>query len=549
MNFTSLLERHAGQRPDAVAFYDIDQPVTFAELLGESQRIAGLLHSRGARAGDRLALWLPNCTAWLATFMACARLGITVVSMNTRFRSREVGDLISRGKCQWLVIWPTFKGLPFQQILDDVEPELLQGLRGVMVVEDGHARGERSGAIPASVKGEPPALPETMRELIPGVPAFSHGAAAHADALMQVPMPGGDAYALVYTTSGTTSQSKLVVHDQQTLIRHGEWVCRYFDIGPDDAVLLGAPLCGAFGFSTALGGLAAGAPLVSSPILNPAECAKQIRQFKVTHTFANNELLSLVLDAAGEEERPFPSLRVAGFASFAPSLDDLPQRAERAGITLVGLYGSSELQALTAGQSPTAPLEERQLAGGRLTSPDARVRARDVETGEILPHGEIGEIEICTPSLMKGYLDNPEATEKAIDAEGYFRTGDLGHTTDDRGFVFHARRGDFLRLGGFLVNPLEIENFMETLPGVANCQVVGVAHGGKTVPVAFVIPEPGHTPVEAELIAQCKSQLAGFKVPVRVGVVEAFPVVESANSNKIQRGKLQEMARELLGAT
>lgn len=523
MNFATLLEQHLAQRPDAIAFYDVDQAVPYSELLAEANRVAGLLYTQGARPGDRMALWLPNCTAWLASFMACARLGITVISMNTRFRSREVGDLIARGKCQWLTMWPAFKGLPFQQILDDVEPAQLQGLKGVMVV------GETNGKTPVA-----------------GASAFSYFLPAAPDALDDVPHASGEAHALVYTTSGTTSQSKLVVHDQQTLIQHGHNVARYFGIGQDDAVLLGAPFCGAFGFSTALGGLAAGAPLVSSPVLNPADCATQIRQRGVTHTFANNELLDRMLDAAGDQEIPFPSLRVAGFASFAPSLEGLPERAEKAGIKLVGLYGSSELQALTAGQPLDAPLAERQQAGGRLVAPDARVRARDIETNEILPHGEVGEIEINTPSLMKGYLDNETATAKAIDADGYFRTGDLGHTTDDRGFVFHARRGDFLRLGGFLVNPLEIESFIGGLAGVSDCQVVGVAHEGKTVPVAFVIAKPGHTLHASSLIADCKAQLAGFKVPVSIGILDTFPVVESANSNKIQRGKLQEQALAML---
>ncbi|MGB6104287.1 MAG: AMP-binding protein [Pusillimonas sp.] len=525
MNFETLLEQHAAQRPDAIAFYDIDQPVRYGELLAESNRVAGLLHAQGARAGDRLALWLPNCTAWLATFMACARLGITVVTMNTRFRSQEVGDLIARGKCQWLVMWPSFKGLPFQQILDDVEPEQLKCLRAVMVI------GETPG-----------------RELVQGAVSFSYALSAPLDTLEGVPHAPDDAHALVYTTSGTTSQSKLVVHDQQTLIDHGQNVARYFGIGRDDAVLLGAPLCGAFGFSTALGGLAAGAPLVSSPILTPAECAQQIQQMRVTHTFANNELLDRILDAAGDQDNAFPSLRVAGFASFAPSLDDLPERAEKAGIKLVGLYGSSELQALAAGQALDAPLAERQQPGGRLVAPGARVRARDIETNEVLPHGAVGEIEINAPSLMRGYLDNEDATAKAIDAQGYFRTGDLGHTLDEHSFVFQARRGDFLRLGGFLVNPLEIENFIESLDGVSNCQVVGVIHEGKTVPVAFVIAAPGHSLEEQAIIAECKAQLAGFKAPVRVGMVDSFPVVESANSNKIQRGKLQAQALEILNA-
>ncbi|MFG1357966.1 AMP-binding protein [Xanthobacter pseudotagetidis] len=526
MNFDTLLRRHEAERPHAVGLIDGDQPVRYAELQSEVHRVAGLLHAQGARPGDRLALWLPNCAAWLVTFMACARLGVTVVAMNTRFRSHEVGDLISRSQAKWLVMWPAFKGLPFQQILSDVAPDRLQSLRGVMIV--------------GAWEGKP---------AVDGVATFAFTRAGDASALDGVPQAAGDSYALVYTTSGTTTQPKLVVHDQETLIRHGEAVARHFGIGEGDAVLLGAPFCGAFGFSSALGALAAGVPMVTSPVIDPDECARQIVRHEITHTFANNELLDRILDAADAAGLPLASLRIAGFASFAPSLEGLPERSEKAGITLVGLYGSSELQALVAGQPAAASLEQRQQPGGTLVADDARVRARDVASGEVLPHGEVGELEIKSPSLMRGYLDNPEATAQAVDDGGYFRTGDLGHTVSEREFVFHARRGDFLRLSGFLVNPREIEAFIEALEGVASCQVVGAVKDGKSVPVAFVIPELGEALREEEIIGSCSAQLARFKVPVRVGVVDAFPVVESANSNKIQRSRLGELAQALLGGT
>src|SRR5690606_12415868 len=117
----------------------------------------------------------------------------------------------------------------------------------------------------------------------------------------------------------------------------------------------------------------------------------------------------------------------------------------------------------------------------------------------------------------------------------------------EQSFIFHAREGDFLRLSGFLVNPVEIEQFIETLAGITACQVVGVVHEGKTVPVAFVVAETGATLTEQTIISQCKTSLAQFKVPVRAAIIAAFPVVESANSNKIQRGELQKMALALLG--
>lgn len=526
-DFTSLLAHHVSERPHATVFYDVDKPISYLQLSDEVDRIAQLLVAQGAKPGDRLALWLPTCTEWLTVFFACARIGMTVIALNTRFRSHEVADILSRGGCQWLVMWPNFKDLAFDKILQDVDHDLLVSLKGIIV----------TGGMPTDCA-------------LPGIQYIDLHEESASSLKQEIQAADGSAEALVYTTSGTTSLPKLVLHDQQSLLAHGYSVASRFDMKSDDVLLLGAPLCGAFGFSGALGVFAAGAAMVSSPVLNPAECAQQIRQFKVTHTFANNELLSHVLDNAAQDNNansvPFPSLRLAGFASFAPSLGVFPERAERMGMRLVGLYGSSELQALVASQDADAPLEQRQLPGGRLTSATAKVRARDSETGQVLPHGEIGEIEIKAPSLMKQYIDNDQATAEVIDAEGYFRTGDLGHTINEQAFIFHARSGDFLRIGGFLVNPEEIQTYIESLTGVQSCQVVGAVKKDKTVPVAFVIAKPGHSLQESQIMAACRSELAGFKVPALVHLVEAFPIVESANSNKIQRGELQKTAQRLI---
>src|SRR5690606_15469494 len=214
MNFSELLTRHASERPEAIALYDIDHAVSYIELQRGALRIAALLHAKGARPGDRLALWLPNCTAWLTIFLACARLGITVISMNTRFRSQEVGDLISRGQCRWLAMWPAFKGLPFAQILQNVDASLLSTLQGVLVV------GEAPGT-----------------ELVQGSAMFAYESMPAASLPDTVPEPAGSCHALVYTTSGTTSRPQLVVHDQETLVAHGANVAQVHGIVPSDAIL------------------------------------------------------------------------------------------------------------------------------------------------------------------------------------------------------------------------------------------------------------------------------------------------------------------------
>ncbi|RSE82713.1 AMP-binding protein [Achromobacter denitrificans] len=520
--FSAHLDALAARQPDAPLLIDQDQPISAQALRARSRALAAGLARLGVRPGQRVAVWLPNCAAWVESFLACAHLGALVLAVNTRFRALEVADILGRGQADWLVYWPGFKGIDFQGILEDVAPEHLARLQGLI------ALGEAGESPKAG--GKP-----THR---------------YADLLASsdpVPPARENAGVLCFTTSGTTSKPKFVLHDQRTLLRHGEAVAAAYGYDARSCVLASAPFCGAFGFATLVGGLAQGAPVVCAPVFNAAESAAAVRRHAVTHTYANNEALVGMMEAASPGD--FASVRLFGFASFTPALDRMLDLAREAGVPLTGLYGSSELVALVAGQ-PRDPAEgdvsARHQPGGTLIYPEARVRARDPATGQVLPHGQSGEIEILSPSLMQGYLDNPDATGSALTADGYFKTGDLGYTLTPRQFVFQTRMGDSLRLSGFLVNPVEIEQLVETLPGVRACQVVGASQSGKTVPYAFVLLQDGAQADPAGWTAACKAAMAGFKAPAGFTVLDAFPSVESANSVKIQKHRLREMADALL---
>jgi fatty-acyl-CoA synthase len=179
-------------------------------------------------------------------------------------------------------------------------------------------------------------------------------------------------------------------------------------------------------------------------------------------------------------------------------------------------------------------------------SPKANVRVRDTETGKLAAQGVSGEIEISAPSCFLGYFNNPEATRDAITADGFFRTGDIGRLRDNA-FVYETRAGDAMRLGGFLVAPGEIEDELKSCAGVADAQVVAVDLKGQARCVAFVIPA-GTSPQQEVLTARLRERLAGYKVPARIYVVDAFPVTDSANGVKIQRAKLRTMAMERIAA-
>ena len=527
MYFAERLARLAATQGDQFALIDQNVPTTVAQLHEQVGRLAGNLAALGVGANDRVALWLPNCLAWVQSFLACAHLGATVLAVNTRFRSQEVADIVGRGGADWLIMWPDFKGIAFGDILGDVPQAVLSRLRGLITV------------------GDPDSAASTA------IAARGHAVYAYTGLVQSpctTPDPYGNNSVLCFTTSGTTSLPKFVLHNQHNLILHGDVMRQAYGYNEHSRIFASAPFCGAFGFSTLTGGLVTGCTVVCEPVSDTASTLKQIRRHHVTHTYANNESILKLLEAA-ESPADFESCQLFGFANFSPAIGNLLEKAQQNGLPLTGLYGSSELQALVAAQptnSSQGDLSKRYLAGGRLIHPTGRVRARDPASGEVVAHGESGEIEISSPSIMIGYLDNPEATRNAMTADGYFKTGDLGYSVSDRQFVFQTRMGDSMRLSGFLVNPAEIEHAIENFDNVRACQVVGATQGTKILPVAFVILQPGAPADPVGWTLECKRLMAGFKVPVRFEVLTEFPAIESANAVKIQKHKLRDMADFLL---
>lgn len=347
----------------------------------------------------------------------------------------------------------------------------------------------------------------------------------------------------VFTTSGTTRAPKFVLHRHGALTGHARTVARVFGYDREDSVLLQAqPYCGTFGLAQALAAVAGARPSVLPPTFDAAAAAAAVVKHRVTDFNATDDMAARLLDAAPGGDRPFPSLRCIGYARFNPALAGLAQRGDRLGIRFRGLYGMSEVQAFFAHQPDLAPTERREIAGGLPTSPEAAVRIRDPETGRVLPPGESGEIEVRGPSLMIGYDGDPDATKEAFTADGWFRTGDLGHLDPWGGFTFETRMGDVLRLGGFLVSPGEIEAELQRDPAIDGAQVVSIAAAAGMKAIGFVTLRPGGIFDEAALIGRCNSALASFKVPVRIFQLEAFPTTTGPNGTKVQRRALREIA-------
>ena len=520
----TLLADIAEETPDAPAFIHGERTLTFAELLDGSARAAQGLADLGVGPGDRVALWLPNIPAYPILYFACARLGAIAVAVNTRYRAVEVADIIGRSGAKVLASAPGFRRIDFLSILADIEPAALDRLAAIVIV------GDEAATVPPAI--------ERLRR-VPFERLLSRPALAANHALASAPCN-------IFTTSGTTSAPKFVLHRQGAIAGHAQQVARVFGFtAPDTLSLSILPLCGVFGFNQALATLAAGRPSVLVDSYEIDEIARLIARHRPTTMFGSDDMYARLLDLM-PGRWPFRSIKWAGYGAFNASLEDLPERAQPRGLRLVGLYGMSEVQALYARQPLKAPLARRKLGGGLPTSPLAHVRVRDPETGELLGPGQPGALECAGPSLMVGYYGNEAATAQAMTADGYVRTGDLAQLDGRGGFTFLSRMGDVLRLSGFLVNPLEIETHIQKLPAIADCQTIAVPRPEGVRAVSFVILKPGATLDEADVIGHCKRGLANYKVPVRVFAVADFPKTPSPNGFKIQRGKLREMAEHLL---
>jgi fatty-acyl-CoA synthase len=511
------LDATATTLPESVVLIYGEQRYTYAQLRNCSAALAAGLRARGITHGDRVAIWLPNVPLWVGLMVACARIGAVVVALNTRFKSSELGDILGRAGAKLLVYWPGFRGIDFTGILDGIEPACLRELQHVVAYGEGEALPRRVCEMPV----------EASDALLQ-----AHGTAPAAGV--------ADDVCVMFTTSGTTSKPKMVMHTQRSIAQHS--IDALHALGYDAAgsvIQVVTPLCGVSGFGMPFIAVAAGAPCVLTPAFDARESLDLIRTHQVTHIHANHEIIRRWADVMDDRD-DVSSLR---WVNCGSGIAGVYERAAGAGIAVRSIYGSSELQARFSRQLPEIAPERLLEAGGFPLSKAAHVRAADIETGRLLPHGERGEIQVRAPSGMHGYFGDAAATASAITDDGYVRTGDCGYTRADGSFVHEARLGDVLKLSGFMVSPAEIEAMLLSCAGVEQCQVVGVpsARGMRTV--AFVRADGAFD--EPALLRLCSERMARYKVPARIIRLDAFPTTAGANAPKIQKNKLREMAQAL----
>ena len=531
----TIYQQHLERHPNATMLVQEGQTVSYSQFDQQVHQTAAWLLQQGIEPGDHVAVWLINRTEWLVLLFALAKIGATLVAVNTKYRAHELQYILTNSQATTLILQLNFKKIDFAAVVKDVDPQALNHLQRVIMLD-------ADASTPARLLDRPVIAfkPNTVVD-----DSFSKDAEDTSSL--------ADRNVAFFTTSGTTKGPKLVMHTQRTLSEHAQHVTSGYHFGePGDKLLAALPLCGVFGLNSVLGAIAAGMPVVLMDFFDGNTAATLIQEKQITHVFGSDEMLRRLIEDA--EPTPFPSLKTFGFASFSPRFIDLAKALIPRGIPMRGLYGSSEVMALFSLQQPDMPIEERALGGGYPAAGSlATVRARDPESGAICAPGISGELEIHSPTLFKGYFNNPLATKEAFTEDGFFKTGDLGYVRADGSFVYQSRMGDTMRLGGFLVDPTEIEQLLAEQPEIKSAQVVGIEIKGQLRPVAFVIgsdtlsDQSKSDAIDAKgILARLSKQLAAFKVPTHLWFIDAFPATASANGDKFQRVKLRELAQQKL---
>ena len=524
-----LLWRLVRRDPDAVALVDrtpdgTSLPVRRAELAARVRSLAAELDTAGVGVGDCVAVWLPNWSDTLVWQLAAAARGAYVIGLNTRYNVDEAAHVLRRARPAVLALAVGFHGL-----------DLVSTLQAAVA-----AATEAPVPAVAAVAGPGAPAVGDLSSVDVGGGAWTPGPV---DAAAPQPPPGDpERLVVAFTTSGSTGRPKLAAHSGAAVLRHAAAAAAALGIQDGDAVLCALPLSGVFGFNTLMAALAAGACGVLEPVFDAKTVLDDLAAHRVTHVVGGDDLVLRLHDAWAARPRDLPHWRWLGIADFQRRARELAAWAEREfGTFATGVYGSSEVFALTSCWPPAEPPPRRWEAGGRVVLAETAVRVTDPESGQVLPRGTEGELQFRGPTVVDAYVGASDAARTAFTADGWFRSGDLGVLVDDGAFIYVCRSGDALRLRGFLVDPAEIELRLAAHPGVHAAKVVGiVGPDGATRAVAFVVS--GQSAAPEDLRAWCASGLAGFKVPEAVHLVPELPMTDGPNGLKVRTATLREWA-------
>jgi fatty-acyl-CoA synthase len=524
---------------EAVVCFPQKRRLTYAGLAESIDHLARGLLGMGFGKGDRIGVWSTNNVEWLLLQMATARIGAILVNINPAYRRRELAYALQRSEVQGLFTVPAFRTSDYVAMLVELIPELKEVSIGVL-------KSKEFPFLRRVVLYEPAQPVETGRPH-PGFGTWSEvlGAASgiSSEQLDEITasLDMDDAINIEYT-SGTTGFPKAVVLSHHNILNNAYFAAQAMHFSEEDRLCVPVPFYHCFGMVLAnLLCLSVGACIVlPCEHFNVIAVLEAIETEKCTAIHGVPTMFIAQLEHQQFKDFDLSSLRtgIMAGAPCPPALMKLVMEEMHCSEILIG-YGETEASPLTHLTSRDDSMERRIETVGK-NLPHQEVKVVDIDSGQTVPLGRTGEL--CTRGyhVMKGYYGDPEATRKAIDANGWLHSGDLGSMDTDGYVRITGRLKEMIIRGGENIYPREIEDFIFTHPKVAEVAVFGVPHDyyGEEV-MAWIKLHAGETGTEQEIRDFCKGQIAHFKIPKYIWFVEEFPMTVTG---KLQKFRIREIA-------
>jgi len=478
-NLATFLSESAEKYPEQIGIRLDDIALPYSAMEQMSQRVAGLLASKGIGQGDRVCVMLPNVPHFPMVYYAVLRLGAIVVPMNVLLTAREIKHYMTDSGAKLILVW------------NDFAPEAITA-------------GEEAGVEVLPVETGP------FLEMV--------GAADPIEEIVEV-QP--DDTAVVLYTSGTTGQPKGAELTHNNIRSNVDSCLGLFDPTEADVVFGGLPLFHIFGQTVTMNVvISVGGEVTLLPRFDPEKALEIIQRDKVTIFMGVPTMYAAMLHSPNRKDYDTSSLRLCVSGGAALPMEILSAFEKEFGSPIIEGYGLSET-------SPVASFGrlDMEQKPGTIGVPIDGVEMRVVdEDGKVLGVGEKGELQIKGPNVMKGYWNMPEATAKAIDAEGWFSSGDIATYDADGYFSIVDRKKEMILRGGYNVYPREIEEVLYEHPAVREAAVIGIPHDDLGEEICAVVSlKDGESATPEEIQAFVKEQVAAYKYPRHIEIVDDLP--------------------------
>ncbi|WP_282189306.1 AMP-binding protein [Azospirillum endophyticum] len=533
------LDRMAALSPDRPALVVRHQSArwTYAEFKRRVDRVAAGLVGLGLKPGERIGIWSQNNAEWVVTQFATAKAGLILVNINPAYRLHELEYAINKVGCAALILSPSFKSSDYLGMMAKLAPELTRAAAGKPLAL------QRLPTLRHLIRMGPEKTPGMLN--FDDLPALARPAdvaeLGRLAGLLQFDDPVN-----IQFTSGTTGSPKGAALTHHNILNNGFFVGEAMRLTEQDRLCIPVPFYHCFGM--VLGNLACvthrACMVIPGEGFDPVAVLSAVQEERCTGLHGVPTMFIALLDHPDFARYDLSSLRT-GIMAGSPCPIEVMKRVvsemNQREITIA--YGMTETSPVSFQSSTDDPLERRVSTVGRI-QPHLEVKIVDAE-GRIVPPGTPGELLTRGYSVMRGYWDDTEQTERAIDEAGWMHTGDLA-TIDAEGYCnIVGRLKDMVIRGGENIYPREVEEFLYTHPDIADVQVFGVPDRqfGEQL-CAWIRPKPGAALTEQQVTDFCKGAIAHYKIPKYIRFVDEFPMTVTG---KIQKFVMRRTMAEELG--